>query len=84
MHELLRSPVLWWENPLFLKKRRFRHGLLGIGIELSGSDAEWWHDGGTWGTHAFAARLRDGWTWAAIFNSAPWDTIYTSSGGPSF
>ncbi len=57
---------------------------LGIAIKGSGADAEWWHDGGTWGSHAFAARFRDGWTWAAIFNSAPWDTIYTASGGPTF
>ena len=33
---------------------------------------------------AFAARLRDGWEWAAIFNSAPSETIYTASGAPNF
>ena len=57
---------------------------LGLGVELTGADAEWWHDGGTWGTQAVAARLRDGWVWSATFNSAPKDTIYTSSGAPNF
>jgi len=57
---------------------------LGLGVELTGADAEWWHDGGTWGTQAVAARLRDGWVWSASFNSAPKDTIYTSSGAPNF
>jgi CubicO group peptidase (beta-lactamase class C family) len=50
---------------------------LGIAIVGTGADAEWWHDVGSWGFHGFAARMRDGWTWAAIFNSAPSDTIYT-------
>jgi uncharacterized protein (TIGR03437 family) len=57
---------------------------LGIAVDGSGPDAEWWHNGGTWGTHAFVARLRNGWTWAAIFNSAPRDLLYTTQGGPDF
>jgi N-acyl-D-amino-acid deacylase len=57
---------------------------LGIAVDSAGPDAEWWHDGGTWGTRAFVARLRDGWSWSVIFNSAPWETMYTISGGPNF
>ncbi len=57
---------------------------LGIGVELTGADAEWWNGGGTWGTQAVVARLRGGWVWSATFNSAPRDTIYTSSVAPNF
>jgi CubicO group peptidase (beta-lactamase class C family) len=56
----------------------------GLGVELTGADAEWWADGGTWGTQAIVARLHGGWVWSAVFNSAPRDTLYTSSGAPNF
>ena len=54
---------------------------LGIGMISSGPDAMWWHNGGTWGTRAIAARMRNGWAWAVIFNSTPWESLYTATGG---
>src|SRR5579872_1435695 len=57
---------------------------LGLGVELTGADGEWWTDGGTWGTQAVAARLPGGWVWSVTFNSAPQVTIYSASGAPDF
>jgi uncharacterized protein (TIGR03437 family) len=51
---------------------------LGIGVTSPGPDGLWAHGGGTFGTAAFACRPRHGWAWAAIFNSAPRDFLYSS------
>jgi N-acyl-D-amino-acid deacylase len=57
---------------------------LGIGVSSAGPDAMWAHGGGTFGTSSFACRPRHGWTWAVIFNSAPRDYLYTTTGAPDF
>lgn len=33
--------------------------------------ANWWHDGSLPGTESYVARLANGWSWAAAFNSRP-------------
>jgi uncharacterized protein (TIGR03437 family) len=55
---------------------------LGIGMDSTAPDAQWTHGGGTFGTFAFACRLGHGWAWATTFNSAPQDTLYTTTGAP--
>jgi uncharacterized protein (TIGR03437 family) len=57
---------------------------LGLGMNSTGPDATWAHGGGTFGTVAFAARLGHGWAFAATFNSAPYDTLYSTAGAPAF
>jgi uncharacterized protein (TIGR03437 family) len=55
---------------------------LGIGVSSTGPDALWAHAGGTFGTSSFACRPRHGWAWAVIFNSAPRDYLYSTTGAP--
>lgn len=57
---------------------------LGIGVSSAAPDALWAHGGGAFGTSSFACRPRHGWAWAVIFNSAPHDYLYTTTGGPDF
>ena len=44
---------------------------LGIGMSGIGPGAVWAHDGGAFGTRAFASRPAEGWAWAVTFNAAP-------------
>src|SRR5215467_13823099 len=57
---------------------------LGIGVSSAEPDGLWAHGGGAFGTSSFACRPRHGWAWAVIFNSAPHDYLYTTTGGPDF
>jgi N-acyl-D-amino-acid deacylase len=57
---------------------------LGIGMDSMGPDAQWVHGGGTFGTLSIACRAGHGWAWAAIFNSATWDSLYKTAGAPAF
>jgi len=57
---------------------------LGIGVGSADSDALWAHGGGNFGTLSFACRMGHGWAWAAIFNSATRDSLYTPAGARDF